>query len=311
MSDVGITDSQSSNFSISLFQVGAEGAIYRVQNASGEFQRQHIIDRDADFMVQCNLVNVIHGIFSPGGDEATVIVIEFRFHSTKNGRQFREANIEILFKGAIDNMADGDSDPEVVEILPKGKWVLDPTYEARKLERDGGMGGRARGGIGELEVHVSRRETISSVKESRASVTGAIRIEGRNFGATNLAKWTMLENSSDANTDGIPTVLRAAILLKRKCGGYFKATVKIKTKVDARNSVYNKLEDLLGMTPKDDPVLFNPSLPPEEDVPADMDIGNLSSYDLERLSKVESMGYIRDVAAGTAPSYIPVTDIFC
>ncbi|KAG0131235.1 hypothetical protein HOY82DRAFT_503362 [Tuber indicum] len=300
MSENTAINSESLNFSIALFPTGSTGSAFRTQNTPGEFQRQNLVDRSSDFMVQGDLVNVIHGRFSPGGDEATLVVTEFRFLSSQNGRHFRRATIEFLFARTPDNMSDGSYDPEVVRISLMGKNSLNPTYETQELKRIMGTTAEVNGGsFLKLGGNIGWEVTKSFQREYRATVTGAIALEGRNFGAKNQAKWIMLENESAANGDGIPTLLRTAILLKRKYGGTFVATIKVNTKVDTLNSMFDKFEKLFGRIPKDDPVFFDPDLPPMGNVPTDLDIENLSSYDLEKLSTVLSMNLIPTVATGT------------
>ena len=310
MSEIGTSDSEPLGFSINLLRTGSEGSAFRTQNApGGEFQRENLVDRSSDFVVQGGLVNVIHGRFSPGGDEATLIVAEFRFHSSKASRRFRQATIELLFSST----SDGFRDPEVVKISPMGKNSLNPTYESQELKRTIGATAEVNGGSllpVKVGANVVWEDGKSFDKEYRATVTGVMRIEGRNYGSKNQANWVMLENKSAANRDGIPTLLRTAILLRRKNAGIFTATIQIKTKVDTRDSIYSKLENLLGKTPKDDPVFFNPDLPPMGDVPSDMEIGNLSGYDLGKLSTVVSMNFIPTVAAGMILSYIPMTALY-
>jgi len=313
MSETGASDSEPLSFSINLLRTGSEGSAFRTRNAPGEFQRENLVDRDSDFMVQGDLVNVIHGSFSPGGDEATLIVAQFRFLSSKASRRFRQATIEFLFSSSLANTSESFRDPEVVKISPIGKNSLNPTYEFRELKRTIGATVEVNGGSllpVKLEGNAIWEVGKSFDKEYRATVTGAMRIEGRNYGSKNQASWVMLENRSAANRDGIPTYLRTAILLRRKYGGIFTATIQIKTKVDTRNSIYSKLENLLGKTPKDDPVFFNPDLPPMGDIPSDMEIGNLSSYDLGKLSTVVPMNIIPTVATGMILFYLPMTAIY-
>jgi len=313
MSEIGTSDSEPLGFSIKLLRMGSEGSAFRTQNTPGEFQRENLVDRSSDFVVQGGLVNVIHGSFSPGGDEATLIVAEFRFHSSKASRRFRQANIELLFSGSRAHTSDGSRDPEVVKVSPMGKNSLNPTYESQELKRTIGATAEVNGGsLLPVKVggNVIWEDSKSFDKEYRATVTGVMRIEGRNYGSKNQANWVMLENKSAANRDGIPTLLRTAILLRRKYAGIFTATIQIKTKVDTKNSIYSKLENLLGKTPKDDPVFFNPDLPPMGTVPSDMEIGNLSGYDLGKLSTVVSTNLIPTAAAGTILSYIPMTALY-
>lgn len=278
---------QPSDFAISLLRTGDEGSAFRVQNSPGELQRRHIIDRGSEFTLQGDLIKVVHGRYSPGGDPATLIVTEFRFLSCDNTRRFREATIELLFADSVESEPDGSRDPEVVKIAPIGRNSMNPTQEEWTSKRTASASGEAgSGSIGRLGGSVSWEISKVFGKEYRASVNGAVRIEGRNQGTKNQARWSLLENASRA--DGIPSLLRSAILLRRKSDDQFVATIKIKAKVDTLHSLQSTLQNLLGKTPKDDPVFFDPESEPVGDIPIDMDIEDLSSYDLTKLSVVES-----------------------
>lgn len=127
---------------------------------------------------------------------------------------------------------------------------------------------------------------MSLEREFQATVTGAVRLVGRNYGKKNQAKWDLLENPSRG--DGIPSLLRAVVLLKRSNDNGVLATIGIKVKVDLLHSMYSKFQDFMGMKPKDDPAFFMPGLQPLGGVPEGMDVENLSVYDLEKLCAVES-----------------------
>lgn len=208
---------QPSSFVIDLLQTGdvSPRPVIRIQNIPGEFQRRHMIDRGSEFTVQGDLLKVIHGHFYPGGDSATLVVAEFRFLSSENSRQFREATIEFLFADSFDSESDGSRDPEVVRIAPIGKNSMNPTQEKWTTKRTTNASGEAGGGdYGKLGGNISWEISKSFEKEYQASVNGVVRIEGRNYGAKNQARWDLLENASRG--DGIPSLLRSVILLKRK-----------------------------------------------------------------------------------------------
>lgn len=124
-------------------------------------------------------------------------------------------------------------------------------------------------------------------REYCATVVGVARIVGRNEGGRNQARWDLVENPSAA--DGIPSLLRVAVLVKREGDEDFTATVGVKSKVDWKQSVVSKFQDLVGATPKDDPVIFRPGLEPVGEVPVGADVQNLAGWDLEGFSAVESV----------------------
>lgn len=277
------------DFSINLLHIGDAGSAFRTQNSPGEYQRRNMVDRGcgSEFCVQGNLTKVIHGKFLPGGGPATIIVMEFRFLSFESARRFRKATIELLFADCIDSKPKGSRDPEVVRIAPMDKNLLNKIQEDRVLSREINLSGGA--GFGNyVNIGGGIHEGVSkSFKiESGASVDGAMRMEGRNKGTKNQATWNLLENSTIG--DGIPSFLRSAILLKRKNDDPFIATIKIEAKVDRWHSLGSTIQNMLGKTPKDDPIIFDPGLKPvEEDIPTGMEIENLSAFDITKLWAVK------------------------
>lgn len=278
-----------SGFAISLERTGDAGSSFRTQNMPGQLQRQSLVDRgsNSDFTVQGDLINVIHGQFSPDGKPATLIVAEFRFLTADSSRRFRAATIELQFAESLDPNSKGFDDPEVVRIAPVGNNSLNPTQEAWTSTRTSSASAEAGVDFAKLGGSLSWEISKSFEKEYRAVVNGAIRIEGRNYGMKNQARWNLLENES--SRDGIPSLLRTGVLLIRKDNEDFLATIKIKAKVDILHSLHSKFQNLLGTTPKDDPVFFDPDLPPVGEVPEGLELDNLSGYDLTKLSAAESV----------------------
>lgn len=280
--------SEPSDFSISLERTGDAGSSFRTKNMPGQLQRQVMVDRGSksDFTVQGELVNVIHGLASPDGRPATLIVAEFRFLSADNARRFREATIELLFAESLDPKSKGFDDPEVVRIAPMERNSLNRTTEAWTTTRSSSASATIGAEIANLGGSLSWEIRKSFEKEYRAIVNGAIRIEGRNYGTKNQARWNLLENPN--SRDGIPSLLRTVVLLLRKDDEDFFATIKIKAKVDILHSLYSKFQNVLGTTPKDDPVFFDPDLPPVGEIPEGLELDNLSAFDLTKLSVIQT-----------------------
>ncbi|KAK4185503.1 hypothetical protein QBC35DRAFT_503587 [Podospora australis] len=63
-----------------------------------------------------------------------------------------------------------------------------------------------------------------------ATVIGATEVRGRNYGDSNCASWTLLENP--ATKTGVPVAMRAAIVLERKNEEKFQCEVTIKARAD-------------------------------------------------------------------------------
>lgn len=279
--------SDDSKFIIPLLPTGDDNSSFRIRNApGGEIQRRHLIDRGSDFTVQGDLVNVLHGCLTPGGSPATLIVAEFRFLGSKHSRRFRRAMITWQFSNSGDGDGDGGG-PEVVKIAPYGHFSLDPTSNSVEAKRSVNISAQAGGaGIGNFGTGAMWELTESINKRDQTTLTGAIRLEGRTYGESNTARWTINENGSQS--DGIPTLLKVAVLLKRKSDVQFAATIKVDAKVDVLYSLGNQFQKLFGDTWNDDLVYFDPKSEPMGKIPLAMDPENLSSYDLKGIAAVES-----------------------
>ena len=70
-----------------------------------------------------------------------------------------------------------------------------------------------------------------------------------------------------------------AILLKRNDENPFQCVVKVKANTDLKTG----LERMIGRLPKNDPVLFDPNLPPTNNL-EDYDLENLGAFDLDAAS---------------------------
>ncbi|KAF2113699.1 hypothetical protein BDV96DRAFT_601177 [Lophiotrema nucula] len=233
-----------------------EGGHFRYQNAPGEVQRRHLVDRGHSLVVQGELVEVVHGKLFADGDDGTLIIAEFHFLPSKNSRRFKYAEIRLRFE-AGDTSA---SEVEVLSIEPLGHHSLPPTTKLVELTKSvnanvtGGTIVQASAGLG-----WERKE--SQEKTRQTTITGTIRLEGRSFGGKNTARWTISENPND--NDGIPTLIRTVTLLRRKLkkekGNFrFQAEVAISCKVDFASTLGEGRDRVFGRIPKDDPVIFDP-----------------------------------------------------
>jgi len=114
-------------------------------------------------------------------------------------------------------------------------------------------------------------------------VTGSIDLRGRNWGKSNCASWTLLENVSTKT--GVPSLLQTAVLLKRVDVNPFKCVFKIDAIVDFKST----LERVFGGTgrgPKDDPVLFDPKMEPTHNL-HEYDVDDLGASDLVSTHEVK------------------------
>ncbi|KAI9771957.1 MAG: hypothetical protein M1839_002590 [Geoglossum umbratile] len=275
--------SASSTFTIGLSHTGDTDASYRLQRRPGEIQHVHLIQDESELSVQADLFSVLHGTYTPGGDAASLVVIDFRFTgSDPRRKRLREATIDVQF--ALENEKSGSRlDPEVIRIAPNGMFKMDPSVQqtSTKLSTNAMVSGG--GGPMTLGIAGGWEKTKSMDEESWAAMSGRPRIEGRIDGSYNAAIWKLRENSQQKH--GIPSILRVAVLLVPKSTAKFRAFVRIDTAVDLLSSAQQRLKNFLGGVVVD-PVYFDDEgkRKPLGPKPANVDVNNLSACDLGNLS---------------------------
>lgn len=270
------------SFKISLAPTGDAGSGFRTQNdPSAPYQRSNYVERKGAVDVRCRCLDVIHGLFSLESEAfATLIVLEFRFDARKHAQRFKSVDIALEFEG----MKAGESGPEVYRIAPDGRMSLVPTTEHEEVKRNASLqlGGAAPvGGLTAAGV-LGWEKSVSRHTHDQTTVVGSIDLKGRNWGKSNSASWTLLENGTTKT--GVPTLLKTAVLLKRTDKSPFQCVVKI----DATLDLWSRLGRVfggIGRTPTDDPVLFDPVLPPTNQLQT-YEVEALGAFDLESVCDV-------------------------
>jgi hypothetical protein len=270
------------SFDVGLSPAGDAGSSFRTQNdPSAPLQRSNYIERKGAVDIRCSCLDVIHGLFSvESGAFATLIVLQFRFDPRKRARRFESVDISLQFGG----MKPGDGGPEVYAIAPREKLSLVPTTQHEEVKRNASLqfGGAAPVGGLTATGTVGWERSVSRDTSDQTTVTGSIDLMGRNWGKSNCASWTLLENQT-AKT-GVPTSMRTAVLLKRKDESPFQCVVKIDASVDFKSAL-ERVFGGKGREPKDDPVLFDPELEPTNNL-RKYDIEELGAFDLESVCDV-------------------------
>jgi hypothetical protein len=270
------------SFNMDLSPTGDAGSSFRTQNdPSAPLQRSNYVERKGAVDIRCSCLDVIHGLFSAeSGVFATLIVLQFRFDPRKRARRFESVDISLEFGG----MKQGEVGPEVYAIAPVGMLSLVPTTQHEELKRNASLqlGGAAPVGGITATGTVGWEKSVSKDTSDQTTVAGSIDLKGRNWGKSNCASWTLLENKT-AKT-GVPTSMRTAVLLKRKDENPFQCVVKIDASVEFKSSL-ERVFGGKGREPKDDPVLFDPELEPTNNL-RKYDILELGAFDLESMCDV-------------------------
>jgi hypothetical protein len=263
-------------FSINLAPIGDDGSRFHTQNDPAQpLQRTNYIERKGAVEIRCSCVAIVHGLLAPDSNTfCTLLVLEFRFDPRKRARRISSVDMELRFSGLVS----ANSHPEVSAIAPCGHFDVAPTTQSESSGVSANLqlgGGAAPGPT--VGTGVTWDRSITRDMTYAATVTGATALRGRNFGGPNCASWTLLENP--ATKTGVPVAVKAAVLLRREHEEQFQCVVTVKAHADWRSS----LESVLGSTPPDDPVLFDPTI---EATNAAYDEMNLGQVNLEPLSRI-------------------------
>lgn len=265
------SDLEYTSVSIGLNKTGEHGSGYHTRNdPSAPFQRPTVAERRGIIEVRCKSREIIHGALSADAeDNATLLVYDLHLDTTRRSRRIVSATLEFEFGSTVP----GTPAPQVHAIAPAGRVTLLASTQEESLTR----GAEVKAGAGELGVNVGGavkwEKTVARTTNDDARVTGHIFSDdyGKGIGVS----WVATENRSLKS--GVPSFLRCAVLLNR--GGYdsnFQCKVRIKAEADWKS----EMGRLFGSTPPDDPVLFDPSLPPTNKL-------RKSGYDTENLGSIE------------------------
>jgi hypothetical protein len=268
----------SSTFTIPLVPEGDSNAEYRLRNEyAGQIERPNILDYGTNLNVQGDLMAVVHGTMTPGGDPATLIIADFQFTSLALPRRFRQALITFLFK---DTNSKDENPPEVLKIAPQGIFSMNKTEKTQTIQRGANVSlgagfGPANGSIG---FNWSLSET--KTKHDQATLSGIKTVINRGRPPKNAARWSLHEN--DDGVQGIPNFVRLAILLRRKTSEKFLAVVVVQASVDFMYTFEKR-------SGKVDPITFDPSSThePENSIEG-IDPTNLGLVDLKNLAVIQS-----------------------
>jgi len=256
---------------LDVFDDDDEISTYRTRNdLSRPHQRTNITQRKGVINIRCVAKDVVHGRLHPDGELATLLVFDFRFDPCKTGRRILRADLSFTF-------ASKNSTLEVVGIAPDGRTSYAPTRLRVTTTRSVGIGtavgGGVSGGLGGLGASLKWEKTVSHESTDAAVIIG--RIDDSNHdenGPPTVAKWTLLENSSTAT--GVPTSMRTAILLQRDNNTEFYA----KFEMFVRPDNITVMRNLLARTPKDDPIIYKPTL---------QATNRLQEYNVDRLGDLD------------------------
>ncbi|PTB69718.1 hypothetical protein BBK36DRAFT_1111428 [Trichoderma citrinoviride] len=265
------SDLEDTSISIGLNKTGERGSGYHTRNdPTNKYQRQTVTERRGIIEVRCKSRDVIHGILSEEtGQNATLLVYDFYLDTTRKSRRIVSASLEFEFGSSVP----GAPAPQVQAIAPAGRITLLQSTQEESVKRAVDVNA----GVSEFGANaggtVSWEKTVSRTTSDDARVTGHIFSD--DYGKGVGASWTIHENSTIKS--GTPSFLRCAILLNRGFDdNQFQCKVRIRVEADWKS----EMGRLFGSTPPDDPVLFDPDMPPTNKL-RKYDTENLGSIDLD------------------------------
>ncbi|GAB1316538.1 hypothetical protein MFIFM68171_06748 [Madurella fahalii] len=222
-----------------------------VRNLPDDFQRNYVTSRPlrpAPVASSATLKGVVHGHMEPDGDLATLIVIETRISSDRTTSRIRGVQITAVFAAVG---SDPTRDPEVCAVAPDEKQLL----------------GRDPSGV-------------------YIPLSGNSYCETRQYGRDNAAVWRVYE--SEQKKDGIPGLLRTAILLRREDNGKYQMTLRMKIEL-SRPSFQSALERQQGITGvTDHPIILDPRRNIQRWRLDGVDPANLARVDLHSLVTIQT-----------------------
>jgi len=268
---------------ILLLEEGDPHSGFRTKNAPGDAARRVLVDRGEALILRATLVGVTHGDFQEDGDAATLLIFEFNFISMNQLRRFTNVQITLTFNDESENVKNR---PEVFEIAPKGKFAINKATSTKDVKNS--VNTSLNGGFAGVSGQLGYVWETSQVKEKEHATTlvGVKRLFAK-WGKDNGVIWGLEEDPK--KKDGVPSFLRAAVLLRRKADVPFSFTIDVDSGVDHGG----KFRRLLGREKPDpvDPVLLDENTDLDElginglD-PATADLKNMKEMDIAKHADV-------------------------
>lgn len=214
--------------------------------------------------------------------QATLLVLEFRFCSRLQSHRYKSASVTLDF---LDKAGNSKRNPSVAAMAPdRMHWLNKTTYD-RTTSYGASLGAQAgiEGAGADANVHWAAEQTRPL--RFKATLTGDSAPSKDTYGDENAATWTMEENKSE--TDGIPSFLQTAVLLKRSHPGAFVARLRVKSSVDSISALRRSLPLTTDEDKIIDPVTFRPG----EAQLQNFSVTRINKEDLEHMERLPVRQY--------------------
>ncbi|KAH8892460.1 hypothetical protein GQ53DRAFT_861785 [Thozetella sp. PMI_491] len=220
-------------------------------------EEQKILFAKGEFLTaKATIALLYHGTLTPKGDPASLLVVDFRFVSEKPDERFINARMKLGFR---DQRGEDLKSPVVYRIAPEDKFTIEPGMDTWKITQTFDTGGDFQfPGFGGFKFGGGLKREGEKNNKHSIVLTGKKKLETGGYQAETAAIWRMYEDDDKPN--GIPSVLRTAMLLKRQPGRSFKIDIEIETKANWTTRFANFLGGTEHCVPLED-VEVNPDRP--------------------------------------------------
>ncbi|KAK3490311.1 uncharacterized protein B0T23DRAFT_381500 [Neurospora hispaniola] len=242
---------------------GLDRTSYHLKNPQGEVFRDTFAEtpkKKSKLSYSAKLIEIHHGEMELDGKscQGTLIVFEFRFHSTSthSSTRYKAVRIDLEFQNG-NGVA--KKDPVVVRIAPDKQYYLNKT--TREETRTCGVSvGTNLGpaGLAGAEASMNWELCTQSTRRFKATLTGESKFSSQKSVCRNAVRWSMAENSGAK--DGIPTFLQAAVLLKRNNNEPFICQLSLESDANFGNKFLRLSDKFSDVDQVIDPVTLDPKI---------------------------------------------------
>jgi hypothetical protein len=252
-------------------------------------QRQVITDRgreSSEFKATVRLAACVHGVLDRTAATpvpASLIILQFTLNSLHRKHTYRSLYTVLSFAADAADSADVDprTNPQIIAFAPFEKATAAHGVEVEKTRtKEVGLHNASitgPGGIGvALSGNVSRGEQKQYQMRYAQLLQASRHVSHHGSLGYDTVWWNMRE--SQVLRDGIPTALRVAVLLQRSSlDKRFIANFKMRLDAGTWYKVKERWNDFWGLLESDDPIVFDPNLPP---------MGEMEGIDPENLGNL-------------------------
>lgn len=277
--------------SLEYFKLGTEDVQFGMILAPGEHDEEYQprvrtrgkvqhrqftgYDQSLPMVIYGTQEETIHGS-AEDGRPLTLIVFRWELRQRKRGLRFKSAAIRAIFgtkrtkQSAGKPILDTFYDPNIVTVAPSGTYEFMPTTGTTTRTRNSEAGLQVGIDFAYANGKMANELTTTTITTDRITISGGTSYQ-TNYETDdgdpdrcNVAEWHLFENKTTRG--GLPTFFSTAVLLERREGdeSRFTAHFTIRAEVDSMVDIWNGFKRVVGLLPRDDPIIFDPSTKSKE-----------------------------------------------